>query len=469
MLRFGTDGVRGRANVVLTPELALALGRAAARVLAVPGSSGRRGRFLVGRDTRRSGPLLQAALSAGLASEGAEAVDLGVLPTPGVALLSANHRAPGAVVSASHNPFADNGVKLFAAGGLKLDDEVERRLEAELVRLVVEGGDGATGAAAGGAGDADGGRPAGDAVGTLVSWPDAGTEYQDHLVAALDGRTLAGLRVAVDCANGAASALVPGVLRSLGAEVAVLHDRPDGRNINQGCGSTAPDDLQRLVAAGGFDAGLALDGDADRVLAVDQAGSLVDGDQMLAVLALDLQKRGELAGGAIVATVMSNLGLRLALAERGVKVVEVAVGDRHVLSALEEGDLALGGEQSGHLVFRRLATTGDGLLTGLLLLDVVRRRGRPLAELAGVMTRLPQVLRNVAVARTDTLEAAEGLWAEVAAVEDELGASGRVLLRASGTEPLVRVMVEAPTRDQAETAASRLEAAVERAVGEPGG
>ena len=444
-LSFGTDGVRGVANVELTPELVMALGRAAARVL--PGD-----RFLIGRDTRISGPLLSSALAAGLSSEGIDAVDLGVLPTPAVAHLSATEDVPAAVVSASHNPFADNGVKLFAAGGRKLADEVEERLEAEL-RAVLERARDTTEA------------KEGAAVGRISSRAAATASYEDHILASVEGRTLHGVTVAVDCANGACFDVAPRVLRSLGADVIVSHAEPDGVNINEGCGSTHPGNLQRLVVERGADVGLAFDGDADRVLAVAADGELVDGDQIMAVCALDLRDRGLLADDTVVVTVMTNLGFRLAMRDHGIHVVDTQVGDRYVLEALEEGHWALGGEQSGHVIFRRLATTGDGLLTGVQLLDAVRRRGRPLADLAAVMTRLPQVLRNVRVARRDGLEAATDVWDEVAAVEAELAGKGRVLLRPSGTEPLVRVMVEAATAEDADAAVTRLCDAVVRELG----
>jgi phosphoglucosamine mutase len=448
-LRFGTDGVRGVANAELTPELVLQLGRAASRVL--DGDT-----FLVGRDTRVSGPMLQAALTAGLASEGASVVDLGVLPTPGVAHLSAADGVPAAMISASHNPFADNGIKFFAAGGRKLPDDVESRLEAELDRLLHRRSDEL------GAEDARTGtdlRPVRGGSGEAV------VRYCDALVASLEGRTLDGLHVVVDCAHGAASDVAPAVLRRLGAEVEVIHAQPDGVNINAGCGSTHPESLQRTVVALGADAGLAFDGDADRVLAVDAAGSLVDGDQLIAVSALDLRARGRLKDDTVVVTVMTNLGFHLAMAEHGVRVEQTTVGDRYVLEALARGGWSLGGEQSGHVIFADLATTGDGTLTGLQVLDVVARTGRPLAELAAVMTRLPQVLRNVRVTHRDALDGSERVAAEVAAVESELGDHGRVLIRPSGTEPLVRVMVEAPTAEVAAAAADRLVAAVTDACG----
>src|SRR6266516_618690 len=414
-LRFGTDGVRGVANRDLTPELVTALGRAAARVLGADRP------FVVGRDTRRSGPLLEAALVAGLCSEGADVERVGVLPTPGVAYLAQMFDAPAAVLSASHNPYPDNGVKLFARGGRKIADAPEEEIETELRRLV-----------------------------------DAG---------AGDGPDGPGVGVVRDRGNGAAFEVAPWALRVRGAWVRVLHDEPDGMNINAGCGSTDPAELQQAVVAAGADAGLAFDGDADRVIAVDERGNLVDGDQMLAIIALDLRDRGELRGDAVVATVMSNLGLRHALAEHGIEVVETPVGDRNVLTALEQRGLSLGGEQSGHVILADLATTGDGTLTGMLLLDVMARRGRPLSELAAVVEPLPQVLRSVQVGDGAGLDHDGAFRAELEAVEQQLGADGRVLVRPSGTEPVVRVMVEAPTPEQAETAATRLVAAVERACG----
>jgi len=444
-VRFGTDGLRGVAGAELTPELALALGRAAARVL---GAS----RWFVGRDPRRSGALLAAAFSAGLAAEGADVADVGVLCTPGVAYLSAAEGAPAAVVSASHNPFADNGIKLFAAGGRKLSHEVEGRIEVELH----------AGPPAAGSGRA------GTALGTMAQLQGAAERYNDHVVATLEGRDLAGLRVVLDTAHGAGVVTGPAVLRRLGCDVAaVLGAEPDGININAGCGSTELAPLAEAVVETGADIGIALDGDADRCLAVDHAGHVVDGDQMLALLALDLRARGQLEQDTLVVTVMSNLALHLAMAEVGVRVETTAVGDRYVLDRMEEGGFVLGGEQSGHVIFRHLATTGDGLLTAVHLLDVVRRSGRPLAELASVVRRLPQVLLNVRVAGAakEALAASDEVQAAVAAVEAELAGRGRVLLRPSGTEPLVRVMVEAPSDDQAHAAADRLADVVRSALG----
>ena len=439
MLKFGTDGVRGIANLDLTPELVTAFGRAAARVLGVQ-------RAVVGRDTRRSGPLLEAALVAGLAAEGVEVTTLGVVPTPVVAWLSATEERLGAVISASHNLFEDNGVKLFVNGG-KLSDEVEAALEAELGALLL--------------GDRSAPARTGGEVGTVVDDLAASGRWAESVTASIDGRRLDGLRVVVDCANGAASRLAPDALRSLGATVAVLHDAPDGSNINAGCGSTDPTDLQRAVVQSDADVGIAFDGDADRVLAVDAHGRLIDGDQIIAVLAIDRRARDRLAHGTVVVTVMSNLGFRLGMAEHGIEVLEVPVGDRHVLAALHAQGLSLGGEQSGHVIFADLATTGDGLLTAVQLLDVVQRSDRSLGELADVaMTRLPQVLRNVPITNKD-LDVSVALAAEIAAAVEELGDHGRVLIRGSGTEPLVRVMVEAPSLAAAEAVAARLVEAVE--------
>lgn len=445
MLKFGTDGVRGVANLDLTPELVLALGRAAARVL-----GGRH--FVVGRDTRLSGPLLEAALVAGLASEGAQVTTLGVVPTPTVAWVAAADGAAGAVISASHNRFEDNGVKLFAPGGRKLSDEVEAQLESELHAQLAHQGSGSA--------------RTGDAVGSVAGGAQAVERWAHAVARSIEDRRLDGLSVVIDCANGAASVTAPSVLRDLGASVEVLHDEPDGTNINAGCGSTYPADLQRAVVERGADAGLAFDGDADRVLAVDADGRVVDGDQIIAVTAIDRRARGVLVDDTVVVTVMTNLGFRLGMREHGIEVLDVPVGDRNVLEALAEHGLSLGGEQSGHVIFPELATTGDGLLTGVQLLDVVRRGGRPLAALADeAMTRLPQVLRNVRVAGQG-LDVSAAVAADVRAVEAALGDHGRVLIRGSGTEPVVRVMVEAPSPEAAEAAADRLVAAVE-ALGAP--
>ncbi|HEX3948152.1 MAG TPA: phosphoglucosamine mutase [Acidimicrobiales bacterium] len=446
--RFGTDGLRGAANAELTVELAVALGHAAARVLGSPA-------FVVGRDTRRSGPLLQAALSAGLAAEGAAVVDLGILATPGVAYCAQRRSVPGAVISASHNPFGDNGIKLFGPGGTKLTVEVEAAVEAEIDAVL------AAPALPG---------PTGRGVGTVAPDPDGVAGYRTHLAAALEGRRLDGLRVVLDCANGAAAEVAPAVFEALGAEVTTLAAAPDGTNINDGCGSTHPETLAATVPSVGADLGLAFDGDADRLVAVDHTGTVVDGDVLMALFAVDLAARGQLAGDAVVVTVMTNLGFRLAMARRGIGIRETPVGDRHVLLALEAEGLTLGGEQSGHIVFRHLATTGDGVLSGLLLADLMARSAGPLATLAGgLMERVPQILVNVTVAQPSRLAGATEVWNVVRQVEGELGDTGRVLLRPSGTEPLVRVMVEAATPDQAEQAVRRLVEVVERSLEPSGG
>jgi phosphoglucosamine mutase len=444
LLSFGTDGVRGVANADLTPELALALGRASARVLG--GDA-----VVIGRDTRRSGPMLEAALAAGYASEGVDVVLLGVVPTPAVAHAAADRGIPGAMISASHNPFPDNGIKLFAAGGRKLADEAEAQLEAELAHLLGSGG---------------GDRPTGAGIGTVVVDPGTALgRYADDLRAAIGGRALHGLHVVLDCAHGAASAIAPAVLRSAGVHVDVVHAEPDGVNINDDAGSTAPEALARAVVERGADVGLALDGDADRLLAIAADGTVVDGDHVIAVLAIDRQARGALAHDTVVATVMSNLGFRQGMARRGISVVDTKVGDRYVLEALHRTGAVLGGEQSGHVIQSDLATTGDGLLTALTLLDAVARAGRPLGELAAeAMTSLPQVLVNVRLDERDA-DLVDRLAGDIVAAEQRLGDEGRVLVRPSGTEPLIRVMVEAPTEARAQQEADELADAVRRLAG----
>jgi len=390
--------------------------------------------------------MLEAALAAGVCAEGADAVLLGVVPTPAVAVVSAEERSVGVVISASHNPFADNGLKLFAPGGRKLTDDEQVGVEATIAEVLVAGGSPG---------------PTGESLGVVRTDDTAAARYAAAVVGALGGRRLDGLRLVVDCAHGANSEVAPEVLRSLGAEVTVVAAEPDGTNINRDVGSTHPELLAATVLESGADLGVAFDGDADRLLAVDGDGVLVDGDRILVLCALDLHARGELRHDTVVVTVMSNLGLHHAMRDAGIDVVSTAVGDRYVLEAMQQGGFCLGGEQSGHLVFSDHATTGDGLLSAVLLCDLVVRSGRSLADLAGsAMVQLPQVLRNVRV---------EGVAAEVvgrvddavAAAAAELGDRGRVLLRPSGTEPVVRVMVEAPTTEEAETVAARLVAAVE--------
>ena len=447
--RFGTDGVRGVANEELTAELCVTLGRATARVLPAP-------IFVVGRDTRRSGPLLQAAFSAGLATEGADVLDLGVLPTPGVASVAASRMVPGAVISASHNPFGDNGIKLFSLFGTKLPPEVEGEIERELDALLVDP-------------QRTPRRPTGHAVGRIDHDPDALGLYREHLVATIDGRGLRGRRIVVDCANGAASEIAPLVLADLGADVLPLHCTPDGLNINDACGSTDPTRLALAVTEHRADLGLAFDGDADRVIAVDETGSIVDGDVLLALFALDLSKRDLLSGNTVAVTVMTNLGFRLAMDAHGIEVRETDVGDRHVLAALDAGGLSLGGEQSGHIIFRSLSTTGDGILTGIALADLMQRSGRSLADLSnGLVERVPQRLVNVPIPQPERLAESTEVWEAVLKAEEKLGHEGRVLLRPSGTEPLVRVMVESRDEAQADAMAAHLAGIVEAALGPVG-
>ncbi len=432
--RFGTDGVRGRAIDEITPEFCVSLGRAVARVI-------RCERVVVGRDTRESGPVLQAALAAGLAAEGVDVVDLGVVPTPAVAMCAAREDVPGVVITASHNPFHDNGVKIFGAGGLKLSDGQQEAIESELTSIL-------------------GAEPSGSIprrVGVVTRRPLAVAEYVDRVVAHFGEGSLDGLRIVLDTANGAMSDAAPEAFRRLGADVIVLNDAPDGTNINHECGATSTAGLCSFVTTmGTADAGFAFDGDGDRVIAVDESGRVVDGDRLIALSAIDRRDRGHLAGGVVVTTVMANLGFHRAMERAGIQVVVTPVGDRHVLDAMVDGGFVLGGEQSGHIIHRDIATTGDGLISAVALAELLLRSGRALADLAAsVMASFPQVLRNVDVARRPT-DAAGEMSDEIAAVESDLGADGRVLVRASGTEPLVRVMVEAPTLDVAEAAADRL-------------
>jgi phosphoglucosamine mutase len=437
---FGTDGVRGVAGVDLTPELALTLATAAAHELVEHEHGAGRRVAVVGRDTRPSGEFLEAAVVAGLLAAGVDVEVLGITPTPAVAHAVASSDAHlGVMISASHNPMPDNGIKFFARGGFKLPDEVEARIEARLQETWT--------------------RPTGGGVGRRRhgrAEPRAAA-YVDHLIGSLSHR-LDGLRIVVDCANGAAAAVAARAYGGAGADVVVINDGLDGYAINDGCGATHPKPLQRAVLEHHADLGLAHDGDADRCLAVDATGAIVDGDQILAVLALGLRDRGELAGDAVVATVMSNLGFKQGLAAEGIRVVETAVGDRYVLERMRADGIVLGGEQSGHTILLEHATTGDGLLSGLHLAARVAETRRPLGELAGVVVRLPQVLVNVRV--PDKQAAMAKLDALVVDAEAELAGAGRVLVRPSGTEPLVRVMVEAPTEEQARRTAEALAAAV---------
>ena len=431
---FGTDGVRGLANGDLTADLALRLGEAAARVL-VGQVEGRRPLAVVGRDTRISGQFLEHAVVAGLASAGVDVLRLRVVPTPGVAYLTDHLSADlGVVISASHNPMPDNGIKLLGRGGHKLDDAVEQAIEAAMDTPVT--------------------LPTGADVGRVTPYASTIPDYVAHLVDTLDVR-LDGLTVVLDCAHGAAHEAGPKALAAAGARVIPIGDRPDGLNINSGCGSTDLTALRQAVLEHGADAGFAVDGDADRCLAVDHTGQVVDGDQILGLLAVALREQGRLAQDTLVATVMSNLGLHQAMTAAGVRIEQTAVGDRYVLEAMRAGGFSLGGEQSGHVILSRHATTGDGLLTALHVMQWMSVSGRSLRDLASRVRRLPQVLVNVPGVDKDRTDDPE-LLAAVAVEEAELGAEGRVLLRASGTEPLVRVMVEAPTQERAQAVADRL-------------
>ncbi|GAA2045215.1 phosphoglucosamine mutase [Agromyces tropicus] len=439
---FGTDGVRGLANRELTADLALGLAQAAAAVLTQGRhadelrAAGRRPVAIVARDPRVSGEFLTAAVSAGLASSGVDVLDAGVIPTPATAFLIDSIGADfGVMISASHNPAPDNGIKFFSFGGTKLPDEVEDRIESYLGKQKL--------------------APTGDGVGRIRRFADAEDRYVVHLLGTLPNR-LEGLTVVLDCAHGAAAGVSPETFRDAGAEVIVIGADPDGMNINDGVGSTHLEHLQQAVLEHGADLGIAHDGDADRCLAVDADGNVIDGDRIMAILAVSMQERGTLTDDTLVVTVMSNLGLKRAMAERGIRVVETRVGDRYVLEALAEGGYALGGEQSGHVIMTEFATTGDGVLTGLHLAAEMARTGKSLAELAEVMTVYPQVLVNVRDVDHHALHDDAGIADAVRGVEAELGDTGRVLLRPSGTEPMVRVMVEAAEQADAESHANRL-------------
>lgn len=433
-LKFGTDGVRGRAHTELTTDDVAKLAQAAARALGGE-------RFIIGSDTRESGPDFVDALCRGFAAEGVAAESLGIAPTPAVAWLASTENIAGAMVSASHNPFHDNGIKFFAAGGRKLTDEQQTKLEAVLVEL-----------------DASNAPPA---TGAAVDRTDAVAGYVNAVADSLEGRDLSGQHIVLDCANGASAAFAPGLFERLGAQVTAMHTQPDGQNINNNCGSTHMESLSEAVVAAGADFGLAFDGDADRVLAIDNNGNVVDGDHIIGVCAHDLKQRGSLADNTVVVTVMTNLGFRLAMESSGIVVHETGVGDRHVLAALEANSWTIGGEQSGHVIFHEIANTGDGMLTGVHFADAIKRSGKPLDVLAAeTMTQLPQVLENVRISGP-TGPMMEALAPEIAAAEAKLGRTGRILVRPSGTEPLIRVMAEAETQTEAQSAVDSLVRVVE--------
>ena len=428
---FGTDGIRGVAGESLTPEFAVQVGRAAAAVLAQ--TAGPHPRFIIGRDTRLSGPMLEAGLVAGLTSGGANVEIAGVIPTPGLAALVLRRGADaGVVVSASHNPYEDNGIKFFSSAGIKLSDEEEAEIEAHIERhdlpMLRDG-----------------------AFGASEHLKHPVEAYVEDVVRRIP-LDLSGLKIAVDCANGAMHRAAPLGLSGSSADVALLCCEPDGCNINDGCGSTHIERLQAVVAGDGFDLGLAFDGDGDRVLAVDAAGELVDGDFIIAILAKHLKGRRKLHHDTVVTTVMTNLGFHLAMKREGIEVVVTDVGDRYVVAEMLRGDYLLGGEQSGHIIYRDVSTTGDGLATALLLLQALKEMDVPLAEAAKVMTRLPQKLVNVRVRDKRKLDGAAAVWAAVDEESRRLEGSGRILVRTSGTEDLVRVMAEAPTQDDVEAA-----------------
>ncbi|KIC59392.1 phosphoglucosamine mutase [Microbacterium laevaniformans] len=441
MALFGTDGVRGLANGPLTADLALTLAQATAvvlgqgRIAEARKAAGKRLTAVIARDPRVSGQFLSAAVEAGLASSGVDVLDAGTLPTPAAAYLIGDIDADfGVMISASHNPAPDNGIKIFARGGVKLPDEVERRIEEAMAGEKL--------------------RPTGGDVGRVVRFSDAEDRYAIHLLASLPHR-LDGLHVVLDCAHGAASGVSPETFRNAGAKVTVIGADPDGVNINDGYGSTHLEKLSAEVVRTGADVGIAHDGDADRCLAVDADGRVIDGDQIMAILAVAMKRDGRLKNDTLVATVMSNLGLHRAMAAQGITVEQTAVGDRYVLERMNEGGFSLGGEQSGHVIMSRYATTGDGVLTGLHLCAEMARTGRSLADLASVMTVFPQVLINVrGVERSRATDA--DVLAGVQVAEAALGDSGRVLLRPSGTEPMVRVMVEAASQDDAQRIAEEL-------------
>ncbi len=437
---FGTDGVRGIANAELTPELAFRLGEAAGHFLA---GRGRQGRIVVGRDTRRSGSMLEAALVAGITSSGADALLAGVVPTPAIAFLVRELAADGGVViSASHNPPEYNGIKLFSREGFKLPDDLEDEIES----FCSDEGCGFE-------------RPTGAGVGCCEHLGDAAARYIDHACSTIAG-DLSGLRIGLDCGHGAASVTSREALERLGAEVVAINCDWDGMDINVGCGSTHLGPIAELVVREGCDFGIAHDGDADRMLAVDESGAEVDGDQIMAICATAMADEGTLAGNVVVSTVMANLGFEVAMRERGLNFVKTKVGDRYVLEQMQAMGANLGGEQSGHIIFLEHNSTGDGLVTALQLASRVKTAGKPLSELVKVMSRYPQVLENVHVADKAGLVTSAAITEAIHAAEDELGDTGRVLVRASGTEPLVRVMAEAADESEARAVVDRISAIV---------
>lgn len=450
MKLFGTDGVRGEANVVLTAELAYQLGRAAAFVLKRDGLPDKEAAMVIGKDTRISGDMLEASLIAGICSTGVNVYQAGVIPTPAVAVLTRMLNCmAGVVISASHNPYQDNGIKFFSPLGTKLPDEMERAIE----EVIADGMQNIP-------------SPSGADVGRVISYTEAAAKYAHFIQSKVDG-DFAGIRVVADCANGAASYIAPKLLRSLGADVVAISCEPDGININDGCGSTHLEQLQKAVVKEGADLGIAYDGDADRLLAVDEEGNVVDGDKLLLIFGTYLDKEGMLKENTVVITVMSNLGLKIALKERGIKTLETAVGDRYVIEGMKESGAVLGGEQSGHIVFGLDNTTGDGILSSVKLLQILKQSKRKLSALANEMEQYPQILINVPVKQKQGWESKAEIKAAIEKAETELGDTGRVLVRASGTENLLRVMVEGKKQEQIERLAGEIAEVVKAVMNTP--
>ncbi len=445
---FGTDGVRGVANIEpMTAEIALSLGRAAAHVFR---RDHRRHRIVIGKDTRLSGYMLESALVAGICSMGVDVLVVGPMPTPAIAFITRSLRADaGVMISASHNPYEDNGIKFFSCEGFKLPD----KLEAEIEHLVANG-------------EIDAIRPTATAIGKAYRIDDAEGRYIEFLKNSFPrGMDLQGLKIVLDCANGAAYKVTPKVLRELGAEVVVYHDRPDGENINRNCGSLHPEVVQEAVLTHKADLGISLDGDADRTILVDEKGKIIDGDHIMAICALDFARRDKLQANTLVTTVMSNLGLELALKKAGIKMIRTAVGDRYVMEKMRQGGYNLGGEQSGHIIFLDYSTSGDGSLTALQLLAIMVESGRPLSQLAACMQSLPQILINQDVREKTDLAKLPQVQQAIQRAEARLGETGRVLVRYSGTQPMVRVMLEGKDGQEIKRLGEEIVAAITQGIG----
>lgn len=443
---FGTDGIRGIANRDLTPELAFKIGRAGAYVL----SKGKKGRILVGKDTRISGDMLEAAITAGICSIGLDVVSLGIIPTPAVAYLAKKYNAlAGVVISASHNPVEYNGIKFFNESGFKLNDEVEDEIE----RYILSDEDISL-------------RPVKEGVGRVIVDTNAYRDYMEHLKGTINS-DFSGLKIAVDCGNGAVYKIAPEILKELGAEVVVINDKPNGVNINVKCGSTNPSMIQSLVVESKADIGLSFDGDADRLIAVDEKGNIIDGDHILAICGTYLYENGTLKNSTVVGTIMTNIGLDIYLKSKGINIVKTAVGDRYVLEEMLANDYVLGGEQSGHIIFLEHSTTGDGLLTALQLINVMKETNKKASELNSLMTSFPQVLVNAKVRneKKNSYLEDEQIRAEIEKVENMLKGQGRVVIRPSGTEPLVRVMIEGEDMGKIELLAKNLAEFIEKRIG----